>query len=61
MPGIFVSYSHRDEPWQERVVRQLAVLAGEGLEVWDDRKIAAGDAWADEIGTAIATCDVALL
>lgn len=58
---IFVSYSHQDEAWKDRVVKQLGVLASEGLDVWDDRKIAAGAAWADEIDTAVAACDVAVL
>lgn len=61
MAKVFISYSHADEKWKDRVVKHLGVLANEGLEVRDDRKIAAGDAWADEIGIAIATCDVALL
>jgi hypothetical protein len=61
MAKLFVSYSHRDEGWKDRVVQQLLVLATEGLEVWDDRRIAAGDDWAAEIGQAIADCDLALL
>ncbi len=61
MARIFVSYSHRDEPWKDRVVKHLRVLAGEGLEVWDDRRIAAGADWEPEIARAIAECDVALL
>jgi hypothetical protein len=61
MARIFVSYSHRDERWKDRVVKQLAVLATEGLEVWDDRRIAAGADWEPEIAQAIAGCDVALL
>jgi hypothetical protein len=61
MATLFVSYSHQDEAWKDRVVRQLRVLATEGLEVWDDRRIAAGAGWAEEIGQAIAACDVALL
>ena len=61
MANIFISYSHRDEPWKERVVSHLAVLATEGLAVWDDRRIAAGADWEAEITAAIASCDVALL
>ncbi len=58
---IFISYSHLDEPWKDRVLRQLGVLTGEGLETWDDRRIAAGDDWLPAIEQAIAQCDVALL
>lgn len=61
MARVFISYSHQDEDWKERVVKQLGVLATEGLEIWDDRKIAAGDTWSNEIASAIATCDVAVL
>ena len=61
MPKIFVSYSHQDEPWKERIVKHLRVLAPEGLEVWDDRQIAAGADWEPEITQAITGCDLALL
>ncbi len=58
---IFISYSHQDENWKDCLVSHLDVLAGEGLEVWDDRRIAAGDDWLPEIKRAIAACDVAVL
>ena len=61
MARVFISYSHRDEAWKDRVVRQLGVLAEEGLETWDDRRIDGGDDWYPEIEQAIAGCDVALL
>lgn len=61
MAKIFISYSHQDERWKNRVVKHLKVLAGEGLEVWDDRSIAAGADWEPEITQAIADCDVAVL
>jgi len=61
MARIFISYSHRDEPWKERVARQLAVLAPGGLDAWDDLRIAAGADWRAEINGAIAECDLALL
>jgi hypothetical protein len=61
MAKIFISYSHRDETWKNRVVKHLKVLAGEGLEVWDDRRIAAGSDWQPEIARAIAHCDLAVL
>ncbi|HNE00392.1 MAG TPA: toll/interleukin-1 receptor domain-containing protein, partial [Plasticicumulans sp.] len=63
MPGkVFVSYSHKDEKWKDRVVEQLGVLGFDGLlEVWEDRQIAAGDDWKPAIQKAIAECDAALL
>jgi hypothetical protein len=61
-PRIFISYSHADEAWKDRVVSQLGVLEHEGLlSVWEDRQIAAGDAWLPAIETAINSCNVALL
>lgn len=61
MARVFVSYSHQDERWKDRVVTQLAVLASEGLDPWDDRRIAAGADWQAEIQDALRTCDVAVL
>ncbi len=64
MARIFISYSHnrQDEAFKNHVVRHLNVLAPEGLlSVWDDRQIAAGDAWQAEIEAAMAQCDAALL
>ena len=61
MSRVFVSYSHLDEAWKDRLVKQLSVLAEVGLDPWDDRRIAAGDDWLPEIEQAIAECDVALL
>lgn len=61
-PRIFISYSHDDETWKDRVVSQLGVLEHEGLlSVWDDRRIDAGDDWLPDIETAIQSCHVALL
>ena len=37
------------------------MLAEEGLETWDGRRIDGGDDWLPEIEGAIAQCDVALL
>ena len=42
-PTVFISHSHQDEEWKNRLVRQLRVLELEGAyELWDDQKIAAG-------------------
>jgi len=62
MARVFISYSHKDEEWKDRVVSHLGVLEKEGLlSIWDDRKIAGGDAWLPEIEQAIEQADVALL
>jgi tetratricopeptide (TPR) repeat protein len=61
-PEVFVSYSHRDEPWKDRLVEHLAGLETEGrLAVWDDRRIAAGGDWYAEIERALASARVAVL
>lgn len=61
-PRVFISYSHKDEIWKNRLQTQLAVLEMEGLlSVWEDRQIALGDRWYPEIETAINTADVAIL
>jgi hypothetical protein len=49
-PIVFISYSHKDESWKDKLEVQLGVLAKENrLDPWDDRRIAAGDDWFSEI------------
>ncbi len=61
-PSIFISYSHKDEAWKDRLVTQLRVLEMEGiLDVWDDRRIEAGADWFPEIEQAIERASVAIL
>ncbi|MCP4695179.1 MAG: toll/interleukin-1 receptor domain-containing protein, partial [Desulfobacterales bacterium] len=62
MLKIFISYSHKDENWKDRVTSQLAVLERQGLlEVWEDRRIRTGKEWRPEIEEALNTCHVAVL
>ena len=62
MPTVFISYSHQDEDWKDRVAGHLKVLGIEGeLEVWNDRDIARGDAWLPEIEAAMDRATVAVL
>jgi TIR domain len=59
---VFISYAHKDDRWRERVVEQLGVLTKQGLlDLWDDRKIGAGDAWFDQIHEHMLSAKVALL
>ena len=61
-PSVFISYSHKDEEWKERLVTQLGVLQMEGiLDVWDDQRIEAGEDWYPEIEKAINNASVAIL
>jgi hypothetical protein len=62
-PTVFISYSHIDELWKDRVVKHLkVVLEPEGvLEVWHDRHIAGGADWLAEIQNAMDRAAVAVL
>ena len=59
---VFISYSHRDESWKDRVVAHLRVLAKRSeIDVWDDRAIGAGEDWKARIQEAIDRADTAIL
>ena len=62
MSKIFISYSHQDEDWKDRLQEQLEVLALEGyFSVWDDRQIEPGDDWFAEIERELNQADVAVM
>ncbi len=49
-PTVFISYSHKDEVWKDRLRPHLKVLEQVGrITTWDDRKIDAGETWYPEI------------
>jgi len=56
---VFLSYSHQDEAWKDRISRHLRVLGD--LEVWDDRQIALGTDWLPAIEQALAVAGLAVL
>ncbi|HLO29197.1 MAG TPA: toll/interleukin-1 receptor domain-containing protein, partial [Anaerolineales bacterium] len=59
---VFVSYSHADESWLERLRTHLKPLERDGLiDLWADTRIQAGALWRDEIKQAIDSAKVALL
>ena len=60
---IFISYSHIDSEWLDRVKVHLKSLYFENnkLEVWDDTRILSGSKWKDEITNALKTCKIAIL
>jgi len=60
--GVFVSYSHSDEKWLEKLrVHLTPFIQGEALTLWDDTQIKAGQKWEQEIEKGISTCRVAVL
>ena len=61
-PHIFISYSHKDEMWKDRLMTHLQVLALEDyFEVWDDRQITTGEDWYTEIEQAMTQASLAVL
>jgi len=59
---IFVSYSHDDEKWKDRLVSHLRVLERQGAAaIWDTSELPAGADWSQEIEKAIRRSDIAVL
>lgn len=59
---VFVSYSHADVQWLERLRVHLKPLERKGvLSLWDDTKINPGTRWRDEIRNALEHARVAVL
>ncbi|WP_442893345.1 toll/interleukin-1 receptor domain-containing protein [Bradyrhizobium sp.] len=50
--GVFVSYSHRDNSWLDRLRTLLKPALGSET-IWDDKMIAPGANWSVEIERAI--------
>ena len=60
--NVFVSYSHHDRDWLERLKIHLApFLRGEALHLWDDTKIKPGSSWAADIQQEIDKARAAVL
>jgi adenylate kinase family enzyme len=59
---VFISYSHNDTQWLERLRIHLKPVEREGIiDLWDDTKIAAGAQWKEAIMDALDTARVAIL
>jgi len=62
MPKVFISYSHQDEEWKDRLEPHLGALQQANLlSVWDDRQIAMGEDWYPEIEAVLNSADIAIL
>ena len=59
---IFISYSHRDREWKERLIIHLQpYFKHDEVSFWDDGQIQPGTKWFDEIDHALARACVAVL
>jgi len=59
---VFVSYSHRDKKWLERLQVHLKPLVRAGdIDLWDDTRIQPGTDWKAEIDRALVSARVAVL
>jgi hypothetical protein len=58
---VFISYSHKDIEWFNKLQLILApVEAFHGLKVWDDKEIEPGEYWHDTIKHALSQTKIAL-
>jgi tetratricopeptide (TPR) repeat protein len=60
---IFVSYSHKDVEWLDRLKVMLAPYLHMGeteLDIWDDKRLVAGEQWDVEIQQALSKAGVAV-
>ena len=59
---VFISYSHKDAEWLERLRIHLMPLERDyDIDVWDDSKISPGLNWREEIKKAVESAKVAVL
>ncbi|HEX4950649.1 MAG TPA: toll/interleukin-1 receptor domain-containing protein, partial [Blastocatellia bacterium] len=57
----FVSYSHEDKEWLDRLMTMLApLLKAKKLKLWTDKEIRAGKKWRDEIENALSRTKIAV-
>ncbi len=60
--NVFVSYSHKDKKWMDRLRVFITPIEREGyVNVWDDTRIKTGNDWKAEIKAAIQAARAAVL
>lgn len=60
--SVFVSYSHTDRRWLERLKTHLMPLARQyDLDLWEDTRLRPGARWQEEIRSAVERADAAIL
>lgn len=60
---IFISYSHKDSVWLDKVRNHINVLKNHleiNIEVWDDNKLEVGDVWKEEIKQSLEDAGIAI-
>lgn len=59
---VFVSYAHKDRKWANELVTFMAPwIRDKRVDLWDDSRIQAGDAWQTKIQKAMEEATVAVL
>lgn len=59
---VFCSYSHKDEQYRREFETHIALMKRQNLiQIWQDRKIIAGEDWAGEIDVHLNSADIVAL
>jgi TIR domain len=59
---VFISYSHKDRDWLDKLQIVLKPLIRKGtISIWDDTQVQAGDQWRNQIAEALGNARVAVL
>lgn len=59
---IFISYSHKDRPFLDRLLLHLKPLMRKNeIQIWSDREIRPGQVWKEEIAKALTAAQAAVL